>query len=96
MGDHTLLLQALILMYFVIEDHDTLFIISEIVHVCGILILGYKLLNKRNSGGMFLCLDFNLTTDIHHIPYVSFPFSCRPVVGQPRADCSFLGLSSFL
>lgn len=44
-------------MYFVIEDHDTLFIISEVVHACGIVVLGYKLLNKRNSGGMHLQLE---------------------------------------
>lgn len=45
---------ALTLLYFIIEDHDTLFILSEIVHAAGILVLGYKLLRKRNSGGLSL------------------------------------------
>jgi hypothetical protein len=49
-------------MYFVIEDHDTLFIISEVVHACGILVLGYKLLNQRNSGGMYL--QYEIIIDI--------------------------------
>jgi len=60
--DYVVLLQALILMYFVIEDHDTLFVISEVVHACGIVVLGYKLLKKRNSGGMYvnkkICLSW--------------------------------------
>ena len=34
-----------------IEDHDKLFVASEIVHFGGIGILGFKLLSKRNCGG---------------------------------------------
>lgn len=59
--DYIVLLQALILMYFVIEDHDTLFVISEVVHACGIVVLGYKLLRKRNSGGMYINEKFYLS-----------------------------------
>jgi ER lumen protein retaining receptor len=45
-------LQTLILFYFIIEDHDTLFVMSEGVHFMGIGVLAYKLLKKRNCGGM--------------------------------------------
>lgn len=44
-------MQVLVLFYLVIEDHDTLFILSEIVHALGIIVLGYKLIRKKNSGG---------------------------------------------
>lgn len=43
--------QALLLLWFVVEDHDTLFILSESVHFLGIGVLGYKLLTKRNCSG---------------------------------------------
>jgi hypothetical protein len=39
------------LLYFIIEDHDTLFIMSETVHLAGIAILAYKLLRKKSTGG---------------------------------------------
>ncbi len=48
----------MVLFYLVIEDHDTLFILSEIVHALGIIVLGYKLLRKKNSGGAFNVLQF--------------------------------------
>lgn len=44
-------LQAIILLYFIIEDHDTLFVMAEAVHLAGIGILAYKLLRKKNCGG---------------------------------------------
>lgn len=37
-----------------VEDHDNLFIMSETVHVMGIGVLAYKLLRKRNCGGLSL------------------------------------------
>lgn len=46
-------MQTLILFYFIIEDHDTLFVMSEGVHFLGIGVLAYKLLKKRNCGGMY-------------------------------------------
>jgi hypothetical protein len=51
------LLQTILLLYFVIEDHDTLFIMSEAVHFIGIGFLAYKLLRKKNVGGV---LELNL------------------------------------
>ena len=47
-------LTALVLFYFIIEDHDTLFVMSEIIHFVGIALLGYKLLKQRNSAGLSL------------------------------------------
>jgi hypothetical protein len=46
-------MQTLILFYFIIEDHDTLFVMSEGVHFMGIGVLAYKLLKKRNCGGTY-------------------------------------------
>lgn len=41
----------LLLLWFVVEDHDTLFILSESVHFVGIGLLAYKLIKKRAAGG---------------------------------------------
>ena len=48
------ILQLLLTLWFVIEDHDTLFVLSESVHFLGIGVLAYKLVRKRNSGGLSL------------------------------------------
>ncbi|PSC76101.1 ER lumen -retaining receptor [Micractinium conductrix] len=45
---------ALLLLWFVVEDHDTLFILSESVHFLGIGLLAYKLIKKRAAGGLSL------------------------------------------
>ena len=47
-------LMALVVFYFIIEDHDTLFVMSEVIHFIGIALLGYKLLKQRNSAGLSL------------------------------------------
>ena len=47
-------LMALVLFYFIIEDHDTLFVMSEVIHFIGIAVLGYKLLKQKNSAGLSL------------------------------------------
>ncbi|KAK9799367.1 hypothetical protein WJX73_002968 [Symbiochloris irregularis] len=71
----------LFLLWWVIEDHDKLFIASEIVHFAGIGLLGFKLISKRNCGGlslrsqeltaMFLAIrlfcSFMMEYDIHTI-----------------------------
>ena len=44
-------LQVLLLLWFVVEDHDTLFVLSESVHFIGIGLLAYKLIKKRAAGG---------------------------------------------
>lgn len=38
-------------MWLVIEDHDNLFIMAELVHFAGIGMLLYKLFSKKNAGG---------------------------------------------
>lgn len=43
--------QALLLLWFVVEDHDTLFILSESVHFLGIGVLAWKLIKKKAAGG---------------------------------------------
>ena len=40
------------LLWIIVEDHDTLFILSESVHFVGIGVLSYKLLRKKNCGGV--------------------------------------------
>lgn len=34
-----------------VEDHDNLFVMAELVHFVGIGLLAWKLLKKRNAGG---------------------------------------------
>lgn len=43
--------QLLLLLWLVIEDHDNLFVMAEVVHFLGIGVLLYKLTTKRNAGG---------------------------------------------
>ena len=43
--------QLLFLLWLVIEDHDNLFIMAEVVHFLGIGVLIYKLWTKKNAGG---------------------------------------------
>lgn len=47
-----LMTQLLLLLWLVIEDHDNLFVMAETVHFIGIALLVYKLVSKRNCGGM--------------------------------------------
>ncbi|KAK9814293.1 hypothetical protein WJX72_003536 [[Myrmecia] bisecta] len=44
----------LFLLWAVIDDHDNLFVMAEAVHFLGIGLLAYKLLRKKNSGGLSL------------------------------------------
>ena len=44
--------QLLLLLWLVIEDHDNLFIMAEVVHFLGIGVLIYKLWTKKNAGGV--------------------------------------------
>ena len=45
---------VLLLLYVVIEDHDSLFIMAETVHFIGIGFLAYKLIRERNCTGLSL------------------------------------------
>lgn len=47
-------LLALLLLYVVIEDHDSLFVMAETVHFIGIGFLAYKLVRERNCTGLSL------------------------------------------
>jgi ER lumen protein retaining receptor len=47
-------MQLLALLYFVIDDHDNLFVMSECVHFAGIGALAWKLLRRRAAGGLSL------------------------------------------
>eukprot|EP00208_Stichococcus_sp_RCC1054_P002612 CAMPEP_0206148798 /NCGR_PEP_ID=MMETSP1473-20131121/37440_1 /ASSEMBLY_ACC=CAM_ASM_001109 /TAXON_ID=1461547 /ORGANISM="Stichococcus sp, Strain RCC1054" /LENGTH=290 /DNA_ID=CAMNT_0053546221 /DNA_START=877 /DNA_END=1749 /DNA_ORIENTATION=- len=45
---------SLFLMWLVIEDHDNLFVMAELVHFLGIGLLAWKLMKKKNAGGLSL------------------------------------------
>lgn len=45
---------SLFLMWLVIEDHDNLFVMAELVHFVGIGLLAWKLFKKKNAGGLSL------------------------------------------
>jgi hypothetical protein len=40
----------------VVEDHDNLFVMAELVHFVGIGLLAWKLLKKKNAGGERIAL----------------------------------------
>lgn len=43
------------LMWLVVEDHDNLFIMAEVIHFIGIGLLAYKLTSKKNAAGVCAC-----------------------------------------
>jgi ER lumen protein retaining receptor len=45
---------GVVMLYFVIEDHNNLFVMAEVVHFAGIAVLLYKLFRRRNAGGLSL------------------------------------------
>ena len=45
-------------MWLVIEDHDNLFVMAEVVHFLGIGLLAYKLTKKKNAGGALPCNSY--------------------------------------
>lgn len=59
-----MLVQLLVLLWLVIEDHDNLFIMAESVHFLGIGLLIYKLMTKKSAGGA-------------HPPFAMLPISER-------------------
>jgi hypothetical protein len=46
----------LLFMYFVIEDHDILFVLSEVCHLIGLAVLLYKLHQKKSAAGAALSM----------------------------------------
>lgn len=44
-------MQALVVLYFIIEDHDVLFVLSEACHLTGLAVLIYKLQQKQSAAG---------------------------------------------
>jgi hypothetical protein len=51
LSDHLELLQALLILWRTIEDHDTLFVMAEVAHFVGIGLLGFKMCSKRSAAG---------------------------------------------
>lgn len=51
LSDGSVVSQSLFAFWLVIEDHDNLFVMAEIVHFMGIGLLAWKLLKKQNAGG---------------------------------------------
>lgn len=51
LSDVSVVSQSLFAFWLVIEDHDNLFVMAEIVHFMGIGLLAWKLLKKQNAGG---------------------------------------------
>eukprot|EP00232_Nephroselmis_pyriformis_P013954 CAMPEP_0182877152 /NCGR_PEP_ID=MMETSP0034_2-20130328/14581_1 /TAXON_ID=156128 /ORGANISM="Nephroselmis pyriformis, Strain CCMP717" /LENGTH=288 /DNA_ID=CAMNT_0025009981 /DNA_START=47 /DNA_END=913 /DNA_ORIENTATION=- len=45
---------ALLMLWLVVEDHDNLFVMAEIVHFGGIGVLIYKLVKEKNCAGLSL------------------------------------------
>jgi ER lumen protein retaining receptor len=45
---------TILLLYLVVEDHDNLFVMAELIHFVGIGLLAWKLLKKKNAGGLSL------------------------------------------
>jgi ER lumen protein retaining receptor len=46
--------QLLLTLWLTIEDHDTLFVLAELAHFVGIIILVYKLYRKKSVAGSHL------------------------------------------
>ena len=57
--------QLLFLLWLVIEDHDNLFIMAEVVHCLGIGVLIYKLWTKKNAGGKDSARDMFSSNERH-------------------------------
>lgn len=51
---------ALVLLRFIVHDHDNLFVAAEAVHSIGISVLIYKLMKEKTCAGTTLipCFDF--------------------------------------
>lgn len=47
-------LQALFLLYLIVEDHDNLFVVAEVAHFTGIAILLYKLIQEETCSGAYV------------------------------------------
>lgn len=46
---------ALVLLRFIVHDHDNLFVAAEAVHSVGISVLIYKLMKEKTCAGMHHC-----------------------------------------
>lgn len=87
--NHGTCMQALFLLWLVIENHDNLFIMGETVHFIGIGVLLWKLLTKKNCGG-WPCRASVLQNIAAwcrcHQPDIS-QMPCRAVIKITRAHC---------
>ncbi|KAK3412647.1 hypothetical protein EUGRSUZ_I01372 [Eucalyptus grandis] len=58
---------ALVLLRFVVHDHDNLFVAAEAVHSIGIGVLIYKLMKEKTCAAVRLYCSFVMEYDIHTI-----------------------------
>ncbi len=87
-------LQALFLMWLVIEDHDNLFIMAEFVHFAGIGMLLYKLFSKKNAGGTHLTCASTATSQMQHGQTLTFVHAGLSLRSQ-ELSALFLGIRLF-
>ncbi|CAN1259509.1 ER lumen protein-retaining receptor [Linum perenne] len=56
---------ALVLLRFIVNDHDNLFVAAEAVHSIGIMVLIYKLMKEKTCAAVRLYCSFVMEYDIH-------------------------------
>ncbi|KAF5443825.1 hypothetical protein F2P56_036351 [Juglans regia] len=56
---------ALVLLRFIVHDHDNLFVAAEAVHSIGISVLIYKLMKEKTCAAVRLYCSFVMEYDIH-------------------------------
>lgn len=67
---------ALVLLRFIVHDHDNLFVAAEAVHSLGISVLIYKLIKEKTcAGSLTYPLPFSLSFFLS-ISYLSISFIC--------------------
>ena len=55
---------ALVLLRFIVHDHDNLFVAAEAVHSIGISVLIYKLMKEKTCAGKYRSLRFGILVSI--------------------------------
>ncbi len=83
-------MQALFLLWLVIENHDNLFIMAEFVHFVGIGLLTWKLLRKKNAGGG--CLNTLIYSEAQPGAGPLESITADEPAAEPRAHCAGLSL----
>lgn len=68
---------ALVLLRFIVHDHDNLFVAAEAVHSIGICVLIYKLMKEKTCAGT-IHIFFFFFFFIYHIRFLGFLKSLVP------------------